>query len=289
MTETHLPAQGSPHLLAIDLASITRRIWHGYVNATRNQPERVAPASVRNVERLLRARQPSLVVVGGEGKDLFRKKTHDGYKGKRPPKPPELDAMELDVKKALTIAGIAPWCVRGLEADDVLHGAVLRGIELGVPVVVVTADKDADQLVSDKDRVVVWNGEGDAQDEAAVVAEWGMEPSRIPEILALAGDTTDGIPGVFKWGVKTAVEILKSVGDRNLDRLLSDGGSFWVPTKWRKKFVDNLDAIRLSYDLAKLRGKWLAGHASFVATLVDPIAVADVLADEAERIYQNSR
>jgi len=272
--------------MAIDLASITRRIWHGYVNATRNEPHRVAPASIRCVERLLRARRPSLVVVGGEGKDLFRKKTHDGYKGKRPPMPPELERAELAVKNALTIAGIAPWCVRGLEADDVLHGAVLRGIELGVPVVVVTADKDADQLVSDAHRVVVWKGDGDAHDEATVVAEWGMEPLRIPEILALAGDTTDGIPGVFGWGVKTSVQILRSVGDRNLERLLSDGGSFWVPTKWRKKFVDNLDVIRMSYDLAKLRGRWLVTHASFVATPVDPIAVANVLADEAERLYQ---
>jgi DNA polymerase-1 len=272
--------------MAIDLASVTRRIWHGYVNDKRNEPQRVAPASIRCVERLLRARRPSLVVVGGEGKDLFRKKTHPEYKGKRPPMPPELERAELAVKNALTVAGIAPWCVRGLEADDVLHGAVLRGIELGVPVVVVTADKDADQLVSDVHHVVVWKGEGDAHDEAAVIAEWGVEPSRIPEILALAGDTTDGIPGVFGWGVKTSAQILRSVGDRNLERLLSDGGSFWVPTKWRKKFTDNLETIRMSYDLAKLRGKWLVTHASFVVTPVDPIAVADVLADEAERLYQ---
>ena len=227
--------------------------------------------------------------MGGEGKALFRKKTHPEYKGKRPPKPPELDAAELAVKNALTIAGIAPWCVRGLEADDVLHGAVLRGIELAVPVIVMTADKDADQLVSDAHRVVVWNGEDDARDEPAVVARWGLEPSRIPEILALAGDTTDGIPGVMGWGVKTSVQILRSVGDRNLERLLSEGGQIWVPTKWRKKFTDNVNTIRMSYDLAKLRGRWLVSHASFVATPVDPIAVADVLADEAERLYQNAR
>lgn len=286
---TSLPPQNSPHLMAIDLASVTRRIWHGYVNDKRNEPERVAPASIRHVARLLRARQPSLVVVGGEGKDLFRKKTYAEYKGKRPPKPSELEAAELAVKNALTIAGIAPWCVRGLEADDVLHGAVLRGIELGVPVVVVTADKDADQLVSDARRVVVWNGEDDARDEPAVVARWGMEPSRIPEILALAGDATDGIPGVFGWGVKTSVQILQSVGDRNLERLLSEGGHHWVPTKWRKKFVDNVETIRMSHNLAKLRGRWLVSHASFAATSVDPIGVADVLADEAERLYRASR
>jgi len=272
--------------MAIDLASVTRRIWHGYVNDKRNEPHRVAPASIRCVERLLRARRPSLVVVGGEGKDLFRKKTHPEYKGKRPPMPPELERAESAVNNVLAFAGITPWCVRGLEADDVLHGAVLRGIELGVPVVVVTADKDADQLVSDAHRVVVWNGEDDARDEPAVVSRWGMEPSRIPEILALAGDTTDGIPGVFGWGVKTSVQILRSVGDRNLEQLLNDGGSFWVPTKWRKKFADNIDTIRMSYDLAKLRGWWLVTHASFVATPVDPIAVADALADEAERLYQ---
>lgn len=279
-----LPPRGSNHLMAIDLAGFTRRAWHGHVNASRDEPERAGPTALRSLARVLRARQPTHLIVAGEGQNLFRKKTFPAYKAGRPPRPDALVEMERAVTTAFAMAGVAPWCVGGLEADDVLHAAALRGRSMGLPIVVVTHDKDADQLVDDAARVTVWDGDDGVKDEAAVLAKWGMAPTRLPEVLALAGDRGDGIPGVDGWGIKKAVELLAHAGERHLDVLLKDGGHWWVPEKWRTKFVANRDVILQSLDLVTLRGEWLAAKPQFEASRVDTLRVAMWLANEAERI-----
>lgn len=281
---TLLPPQGSRHMLAIDLSCFTRRAWHGHVNEHRQEPERAAPTALRNLARVLRARQPTCVVVAGEGTDLFRVKAFPGYKAGRPPKPPELVQMEQTVKAALVAAGVAPYCVRGLEADDVLHAAALVGIMGSMPVVVVADDKDAEQLVDGKAGVIVWDGDETVKDEAYVRERWGVAPDRLAELFAIAGDPGDGFPGVDGWGPKTTAKILNYAGERRLETLLKDGGQWWVPEKYRTKFVANRDVIRLSYSLASLRGKWLAEKPQFEATVIDPLDVAGRLADEAERL-----
>jgi 5'-3' exonuclease len=279
-----LPPQGSRHMMAIDLSCFTRRAFHGHVNERRQEPERAAPTALRNLARVIRARQPSCLVVAGEGQDLFRAKAFPGYKAGRPPKPPKLLEMEHTVKNALVSAGVAPYCVRGLEADDVLHAAVLLGIIGSMPVVVVAEDKDAEQLVDAKAGIIVWDGDEVVKDAAYVVTRWGVTPNRLPELFAIAGDPGDGFPGVVGWGPKTAAKILNYAGARTLDTLLKDGGQWWVPATYREKFVANRDAIRLSHSLATLRGKWLSGREEFRATGIDALHVAQRLADEAERI-----
>jgi 5'-3' exonuclease len=279
-----LPAQGSRHMMAFDLAAFTRRSWHGHVNEHRNEPEKAAPTAIRQVARLLRGRQPTCVVVAGEGPDLFRSKLYAGYKAGRPPKPPGLIIAERAVKTALSTAGIAPYCVRGLEADDVLHAATIIGRMGRMPVVVVTEDKDADQLVDDEARVLVWDRDEVVKDETAVQARWGVPPKQLVELFALAGDPGDGFPGVEGWGPKTAAKLLCSSNGRRLETLLKDGGHYWVLPKWQKKFVENLEVIKMSYDLARLRGQWLSERPQFEATVVDSIAVADHLVDAANRL-----
>jgi 5'-3' exonuclease len=279
-----LPPQGSRHMMAIDLSCFTRRAWHGHVNEHRQEPERAAPTALRNLARVLRARQPHCIVVAGEGTELFRAKAFPGYKAGRPPKPPELLDMERAVKAALADAGVAPYCVRGLEADDVLHAAVLLGIMGSIPVVVVADDKDAEQLVSAQRRVIIWDGDETVKDEAYVRERWGVAPDRLSELFAIAGDPGDGFPGVDGWGPKTAAKILNYAGARTLDVLLKDGGHWWVPEKYRAKFVANRNTIRMSYTLARLHGIWLSERQEFRATTIDPLEVAQRLADEAERL-----
>ena len=277
-----LPPQGSRHMMAIDLSCFTRRAWHGHVNEHRNEPERAAPTALRNIARVLRARQPTCIVVAGEGVDLYRKKLYPEYKSKRPPKPQGLIGTELTVKNALVMAGVTPYCVRGLEADDVLHAAAILGHMGAIPVVIVADDKDAEQLVDNDVSVVVWDGDEVVKDAVAVRERWGVGPRRLPEIFAIAGDPGDGFPGVEGWGPKTAAKILRSC-NKTLLELLRDGGAYWIPEKWRAKFLANRDVIRLSYDLARLQGEWLASKPQFEATVIDSLEVAQSLADAAER------
>jgi DNA polymerase-1 len=279
-----LPPQGSRHMMAIDLSAFTRRSWHGHVNEHRNEPERAAPTAIRQIARLIRGRQPTCVVIAGEGHELYRGKIFPPYKSKRPEKPPGLITAEADVKAALAYAGIAPYCVRGLEADDVLHAAVIIGRMGEIPVVVVADDKDALQLVDDAAHILVWDGDETVKDAKAVRERWLVEPDQLAELFALAGDPGDDFPGVKGWGPKTAAALLGSTGGRRLDVLLKDGGIYLVLPKWREKFVENRDVIRLSYDLARLRGRWLSEQPRFEASVVDALMVSDRLSDAAERL-----
>jgi len=279
-----LPPQGSPHLMAIDLAKYIRPAWHGWVNDHRNEPHRVVPSVLRNVGSKLRARQPSHMILADDGQDLYRSKIFDGYKAGRPPKPQGLIDAEETLRGIFAQAGVMPYRVKGLEADDVLHAAAVVGRRLGLPVVIVTDDKDGEQLVCDAAKVLVWDGDSKVVDEWEVQRKWGVLPTRLVELFALAGDSGDKIPGVHGWGPKTAAQILHVAEPRDLLTLLKDGGHFWVPPKWRKKFLENRDVIKLSYDLVRLRGQWLSEHPKFCAMEIEPLYVADLLFNAAERL-----
>jgi protein Xni len=279
-----LPPQGSRHLVAIDLAKYIRPAWHGHVNEKRNEPEKVVPTVLWRIAKRIRGRQPTHLVLADDGLDLHRAKLCPKYKANRPPKPQGLVDVEIAVRDILSRSGVAPYRVRGLEADDVLHAAAGLGRRLGIPVVLVTDDKDAEQLVSDAAKVLVWDGDNRVVDEWEVRRKWDVLPTQLVDLFALAGDTADGIPGVHGWGPKTAAQILQSAYPRDIPTLLRDGGHWWVPEKWRKKFVENRDVIRMSYDLARLRGQWLSERSEFRATEIEPSYVADLLSNAAERL-----
>jgi protein Xni len=281
-----LPPQGSRHMLAIDLAKFIRPAWHGWVNETRNEPHRVTPTVLRKIASLLRGRQPTHLVLADDGAELYRAKLFIEYKAGRPPKPEGLVDVENTLRAIFAKAGVTPYRVKGLEGDDVLHAAAGLGRRHGIPVVLVTEDKDAEQLVCDAARVLVWDGDVRVVDEWEVRRKWLVEPHELAALFAMAGDSGDGIPGVHGWGPKTAAQILNAAKPRELAELLKDGGHWWVPEKWRKKFLENRDVIRLSYDLARLRGQWLSEHPRFVATEIEPLYAADLLANAAERLLR---
>lgn len=272
-----LPPQASRHLLAIDLPKFVRCAWHGHVNAKRNEPERVVPTTLKQLARVLRGRQPYHVAIAEDGPESFRKKLSDKYKANRPPKPAALVEVELAVTGALADVGIPPCSFRGIEADDVLHGAVIKAQAIELPVVVVTDDKDALQLVNDARNVTVWDGDEKVWDAAAVRKRWGVGPEQIADLLALAGDTADGIPGVHGWGPKTAAAILNAAAPSDLGALLKDGGHWYVPAKWRDEFMANRETICMGLDLAKLRGDWLLSNPHFELHKVRPLDVASWL------------
>lgn len=278
-----LPRSGDPHVMVIDLAKFVRPAWHGWVNANRNEPGRVLPTALNRIVSLLQLRRPTHVVIADDAEDLFRKRIHPGYKGTRPPKPPELAMIEANVRNILATAGLRVARVRGLEADDILHAAAILGTRANLPVVIVADDKDAHQIVSDERGVVVWDGAANVVDDAAVVKRWGVYPWQVVDLFALAGDTSDCVPGVHGWGPKTALDILTATCPHMIPALVKPGGHWWVPEKWRAKFVENIDAIKLSYDLVRLRGEWLSRQERFSLHELDALDAADAILYEMGR------
>lgn len=281
-----LPAQGSRHLLAIDGTNIIRRAWHACVNDRNHEPERAAPTAIRSLARIIRARQASHLVIGGEGRGSVRASLFAGYKADRPPKPDGLLACEAQVEAALSSVGVQVVKVAGLEADDVLAGVVLLGRDERLPVVLVSHDNDLEQLVNDEAGVVVWDGNERVLDEQAVLERWGVPARRLDELFALAGQAGDGIPGAPGIGPKTAAKILTALPRHTLLDLLAQPHllSVWAPSRYREKLVEHREAIALSYDLVRLRGEQARERLDIEDMHVDARHVASELSQIADNI-----
>ncbi len=105
--------------------------------------------------------------------------------------------------------------VPGTEADDVMATLAKRAVEAGMDVVLVTNDKDLQQLVGPHIKVLAPGGgpkEDAWLDEQAVEAKWGVPPAGLRDVLALMGDSVDNVPGVPGVGEKTAVELISAFG-----------------------------------------------------------------------------
>jgi 5'-3' exonuclease len=140
--------------------------------------------------------------------DLFAGyKTGDGL-------PEALTGQFELAERAAAALGMVVWPMVEFEADDAIATAAHRlAADPAVERVLITAvDKDMCQCVTGT-RVVCWDRFKDQTlDEAAVIAKHGVPPESIPDLLALVGDTADGIPGLEGWGKSSASKLLTAYG-----------------------------------------------------------------------------
>jgi 5'-3' exonuclease len=140
--------------------------------------------------------------------------------------------------------GITTWSMIEFEADDALATAAARAeIDPRVDqVVICSPDKDLAQCVRGE-RVVCWDRMRDrVYDEAGVAEKFGVAPAAIPDLLALVGDTADGIPGIEKWGMKSAAVVLARYG--RIDLIPDDAASWDVPVRGKSALASTLSASR---------------------------------------------
>lgn len=141
----------------------------------------------------------------------FRNDEYAPYKAHREKSPPELDAQvdpSLDVVEAL---GVTTFIDERYEADDLIATIIHQIGTTNARFVIVTSDKDMTQLVCDR-VTVVDPARGLRFDAAAVEAKFGVRPDQITDLLGLAGDPVDNIPGVRGVGPKTAADLLRRYG-----------------------------------------------------------------------------
>ncbi len=137
------------------------------------------------------------------------------YKGQREAIGAVGRELYAKTKQALVDDGIAVLGAEGYEADDIMATLTAqlcaRPVGKQVSVVVVSADKDMAQLVNDERRVTLLNWSKDVLlDETGVRAVFGVPPSKVRDLLALTGDTSDNIEGVRGVGAKTAALVVNS-------------------------------------------------------------------------------
>ena len=152
--------------------------------------------------------------VMGEG-GTFRDEMYEEYKAHRDPPPPELLA-NLPLIKQLVEAFDIPVIEReGVEADDVIGTLAVRASEDGADVVIVSPDKDFQQLLSDRVSMFRPAYRGEAFDMVTADTfreKFDLEPIQFIDILALMGDKADNVPGVHGIGEKGAMKLIKQYG-----------------------------------------------------------------------------
>ena len=179
----------------------------------------------------------------------FRNEIYPDYKANRPEAPEDLVVQIPQILSLLEAMNIESLALQGFEADDILGTVASRAKQAGFDVVIVTSDKDIFQLVGD--AVSVFDPWKDITYDARKVRDkLGVEPAQVRDFLALAGDSTDNIPGVPKVGPKTAALLLSRFG--TLAAMLSEelAGS---DDKALKKVIENKDLAEMSLELVTIR------------------------------------
>ena len=145
--------------------------------------------------------------------ESFRNDLFDGYKT-GDGVPAELMAQFPLAERAAHALGLVVWPMVEFEADDALASAAARYCESAdvEQVLICTPDKDMAQCVRGSRVVCFDRMRRRTLDEPAVVEKFGISPASIPDWLALVGDDADGIPGVPRWGAKSASTILARYG-----------------------------------------------------------------------------
>lgn len=205
---------------------------------------------------LRRARPRHVAVAFDESLDTcFRNALYPAYKANRVPPPAELVAQFRHCRRVARAMGLATFASRRFEADDLIAGLVRRLRRARMPVAIVTPDKDLAQLLQRGD--LLWDYARDRRlGPSGVVSHFGVAPAAIADLLALAGDAVDNIPGVPGVGVKTAVQLLRRFGDlegvyRNLDRIRAP--QFRGAQALTERLRRHHELARLSLRLARLR------------------------------------
>lgn len=141
--------------------------------------------------------------------ESFRNQLFAGYKTSEGIDPALWNQFPL-AERACAALGLRVWGMMDFEADDALStaAAALAREPAVEQVVIATPDKDLCQCVVGE-RVITWDRMRDRRfDDAGVRARLGVAPASVPDLLALVGDDADGIPGLPRWGAKTAAQVL---------------------------------------------------------------------------------
>jgi len=196
--------------------------------------------------------RPRAVVVAWDAGWSGREKVYEPYKAQRKSRPDLLKEQWPHLAPMSEAFGFANVRIDGWEADDVIASMVRKAREGDIPVMVVTGDRDAYQLVGDGVRVMSTSrGVTDTKifDRDGVIERYGVAPELVPDLIGLKGDTSDNIPGVPGIGEKTAAQLLQEFG--SLEGVLDNVDAISGP-KRKQNLTEHADDARVSKRLATM-------------------------------------
>ncbi len=199
------------------------------------------------LRKLLRDLNPTHIAVCFDvGKDTHRSKKFAEYKAQRQAMPDDLVSQMSIIYDLVRAFNIPIYTKEGYEADDMMASLAKRFAAKDTEVVIVTEDKDMSQLVGGPVKLYSARQEKFIS-EAEVVEKFGVAPSQITDYIAIAGDASDNIPGVFGIGEVGARKLIEQFGSiegiyKRIDEV--------KPPKLQEKLIVGRDNALLSKDLA---------------------------------------
>jgi DNA polymerase I len=189
-----------------------------------------------------------IAVIFDHSSKTFRNDIYPLYKANRPELPEDLRPQFPLTRAATRAFNVACIEIENYEADDIIATLARQATEAGGQCTIISSDKDLMQLVGN--GVVMRDPMKNLRiDLDEVFEKFGVDPARVVDVQALAGDSVDNVPGAPGIGLKTAALLIQEYGD--LETLLARAGEIKQP-KRREALVDNADLIRISKRLVTL-------------------------------------
>src|SRR3954468_9825385 len=244
------PVKKGDHVFLVDGSSYIFRAYHALPPLSRKTDGLQLHAVYgfcNMLWQLLRDRQPEdkpthLAVGFDKSEKTFRTDMYPAYKAHRPPAPDDLIPQFPLIREAVRAFDLPCLEQAGFEADDLIATYVRIACERGASATIVSSDKDLMQLVND--CVTMYDTMKDRRlGIPEVIEKFGVPPEKVVEVQALAGDSTDNVPGVPGIGVKTAAQLIVEYGD--LETLLLRAGEIKQP-KRREALLENAEKARIS-------------------------------------------
>ncbi len=220
----------------------------GNMSSSTGEPTKATLIFTTMLIKLIKERRPDyLVVAMDSGGQTFRHEIYPEYKANRPEVPEDLPVQVERIVEILEAMRIPVLRLPGYEADDIIGTLSSRALAEGFETFICSKDKDLEQLLGE--GVKMYDPRKDEEtDVAALKEKKGIEPQQVVDVLALAGDTSDNIPGVPDVGPKTAAQWIAKYG--SLDGLLAHADE--IKGKRGDNLRANVEQAELSRKLATI-------------------------------------
>ena len=266
MSLTHRNVQPGDHVFLVDGSNFIFRAYFQSIRQDQKynyRTDRLPTGAVRLfctklfqfiLEGAAGIKPTHLAIIFDKSENSFRKELYPAYKANRSEPPEDLVPQFPLMREAVRAFGLIPVEQDRYEADDLIATYARQARERGADVLIISADKDLMQLIGP--GVAMFDPASGAREErrigeAEVVDYFGVAPNRVVDVQALAGDSTDNVPGAPGIGVKTAAQLINEYGD--LETLLKRAGEIKQPK--RRETLTNpqvVELVRVSRELVNL-------------------------------------
>ncbi|MBS0548824.1 MAG: DNA polymerase I [Proteobacteria bacterium] len=239
------------HLYLVDGSGYLFRAYHALPPMTR--PDGTPINAVYGFSRMLvqlldDPEVDHIAMILDAGRTTFRNQIYDKYKANRPEPPEDLIPQFPLIREAAKAFNVTVCELEGYEADDLIATYARLTVEAGGTCTIISSDKDLMQLIRPGVDMMDPIKQKKLGPEA-VMEKFGVTPDKVVDVQALAGDSTDNVPGAPGIGIKTAAQLINEYGD--LESLLKRTAEIKQP-KRRESLETNAELIRISKRLVQL-------------------------------------